>query len=518
MTVTIHKLTTRCRSPRGVERSGALVERVARGLLASELGAHLGPSLDRLPAVTRLKQLRVRLQIPSRKLDAMNLASAWARAFTVALHKALAYPPGDGVISSRRYESAAAYKAAMLHHIATKGLAACWEFPELEAWRGSSPAQAALGELLKDPRLIADIAAQLDRQGWLEPLLAWWDELSLERVMRAVAGDDRPAGLSLEDLVELGLAAGAAGGLRLEWAFAGRRQAIRFWVRLYPRFPLRGVWHGLRLLQRFLEVPALLMLRDPALLTDAIPFPPWCEAIVSTGAITNPAGRPSGAGSTPAGLLGALESLRSLVPSAASSLSAGRSGAALKWIVCDGAGVMLMLSVVQRLDLWRFARKPAFAGFGGPRALSFLLAGIGMTLLKRWNLTDPVDPAVALFAGIFSEPDVAGMRHFFSETNPSAVAEFVQAETWTEALDRAATELARCFASRVRGFRQASREAVVKQFLRVRGRVLVEDTRVLVVLEPTPWAVALQLSGMDDPLEGVEWLEPRRVEFVLEGL
>lgn len=518
MTLTIHKLSTRCRSPRGVERPDALVEDVARGLLGSELGAHLGPSLDRLPAVTRLKQLHVRLKIPSRNLNTMNLASAWARAFTLALHKALAYPPGDGVISSRRYESNAAYKAAMLQHIATKGLAASWEFPELEAWSGSSPAQAALGELLKDTKLIAELAAQLDRQGWLEPLLALWDELSLERVMRAVAGDDSPAGFSLDDLVELGLAAAAAGGLRLEWAFAGRRQAIRLWVRLYPRFPLRGVWHGLRLLQRFLEVPALLMLRDPTLLADAIPFPPWCEAIVRAGAITNPAGSPSGARSAPTGLAGILESLRSLVPSAASPLSAGRSVASVKWIVSDYAGVMLMLSVVQRLDLSRVARTPAFAGFGGPRALSFLLAGIGMTLFKRWNLTDPVDPVVALFAGIVSEPDVARMRQFFSEADASAVAEFVQAETWTEALDRAATELARCFASRVRGFRQASREAVVKQFLRVRGRVLVEDTRVLVVLEPTPWAVALHLSGMDDPLEEVEWLEPRRVEFVLEGL
>ena len=94
----------------------------------------------------------------------------------------------------------------------------------------------------------------------------------------------------------------------------------------------------------------------------------------------------------------------------------------------------------------------------------------------------------------------------------------MQADNWPEALDRAATELSRMFADRVRGFRQASRDAVVKQFLRVRGRVLLEETRVLVVLESTPWAVALHLSGMDEPLERVEWLGQRRVEFVLEGL
>jgi hypothetical protein len=538
MTLTIHKLTTRCRSPRGFERPGALVDDVARGILASELGAHLGPSLDRLPAVTRLKQLRVRLKIPARKLNATTLADAWARAFALALHQALAYPPGDGAISSRRFESDAAYQAAMLHHIATKGLAYCWEFPELETWHSSSPAQAALRVLLKDPKLIAEITAQLDRRGGLEPLLALWDELSLEQVMQAVAGDDAKSSvLSLDGLIELAHAA-AGGALRPEWAFDGRRQAIRLWVRLYPRFPLRGVWHGLRLLRRILEMPALLILRDPALLADAIPFPHWCEAIVSTGAISsavsNPASSPSGAGPFFFGpgsvlnglhpapsattLLSVVESLRPLVPSAASSISAGRAGTTVKWIVSDCAGVLLMLSIVQRLDPWRFIRKPEFVRFGGPRALSFFLAGVGMTLLKRWDFADPLEPAVALFAGMFSEPDLAGMRQFFSETGVSAVAEFVQAETWAEALDRAATELARAFAGRVRGFGHASRQAVVKQFIRSRGRVLVEETRLLVVLEPSPWAVALRLSGMDEPLQRVEWLGERRVEFVLEGL
>jgi hypothetical protein len=541
MTLTIHKLSTRCRSPKGFERPGALVDDVARGPLASELGAYLGPSLDRLPAVTRLKDLRVRLKIPARNLNAMALSSAWARAFTLALHRALAYPPGDGTVSSRRYESDAAYTAAMLHHIATKGLAPSWEFPELEACRGSTPAEAALGILLKDPKLIPEITAQLDRRGWLEPLLALWDELSLERVIQTVAGGElRPPGLSLEHLIELGQAAAAAGGLRREWAFAGRRQTIRLWVRLHPRFPLRGVWHGLRLLRRFLELPSLLILRDPSLLADAIPFPPWCEAIVSAGAIP-PADSPSFATPAPSGLLASasvsapaassisagragtsllsvLEGLRPLLPSAAISISTSPAGTSVKWIVSSCAGVLLMLSTVQRLNLWRFVRNPEFVRFGGPRALSFLLAGAGMNLLNRWSFTDPVEPAVALLAGMFSEPDLVGMRQFFSEADVSSVAEFVQAENWTEALDRAATELSHSFASRVRGFRNASREAVVKQFIRIHGRVLVEESRLLVVLDPTPWAVALHLSGMDEPIEGVEWLGWRRVEFVLEGL
>jgi hypothetical protein len=539
MTLTIHKLTTRCRSPKSVAQPGALVDDVTRGMLASTLGAQLGPSLDRFAPVTRLKELRVRLKIPARNLNAATLANAWARAFTQALHQALAYPPGDSAMPWRRYESDAAYKAAMLHHIATHGLAGCWEFPELELWRGASPAETALGVLLDDPTLIAQITAQLHDRGWLEPLLAFWDELSLERLMRTIAdGALKSPALSLENLIELGQAAAAAGGLRREWAFAGRRQAIRLWVRLNPRLPLRGVWHGLRLLERFLEVPAPLMLRDPALLVDAIPFPSWCEAIVRAGgnpnttanlsvngglsanqsprAASNPAS--SGAGAASSTLRSVLDGLRPLVPSAVKFISTGREAVNLTWVTSDCAGVLLMLSIVRRLDLWRLIRKPEFARFGGPRALSFFLAGIGMTLLKGWDFADSIEPAVALFAGIFSEPDLVGMRQFFSEANVSAVAEFVQAESWEGALDRAATELSQSFATRVRGFRHASREAVVKQFIRVRGRVLVEKTRLLVVLEPTPWAVALHLSSMDETLERVDWLGERRAEFVLEGL
>jgi hypothetical protein len=519
MTLTVHKLTTRCRSPQGLERPGALVDDVARGPLRSELQACLGPSLDRLPPVIRLKELRVRVKIASRDLNPVNLATAWARAFTLAIHRALARPPGDGAVVLRRYESDAAYRAAMMHHIATQGLASCWEFPELARLGGGSTAEAASIVLLSDSRLSYQILAELERRGWLDLLLMFWGELSLERIMRAMAVSDRQeAGLSLENLIELGRAAATSGGLRTRWPIGSRRQAIRLWVHLQQRLPLRGVWHGLRLLSKCLEIPALLMLRDPRLLADAIPFPGWCETIVTGGAAPADGGSAPEAGYASGGLLAVLELLRPLVPSAASSTAAAHPAGNMMWVASDCAGVLLLLPIVRRLDLTRWIRKPQFACFGGLRSLSFLLAGMGMTLLKPWSPIDPVDPAVAIFAGMLLEPDVAGMRQFFSQTNASAIADFVQAENWPEALDRAATELSLTFAGQVRGFRKASRDAVVKQFLRVRGRVLLQETRLLVVLEPTPWAVALHLSGMDAPLEKVEWLGQRRADFVLEGL
>lgn len=528
MTLTIKNLSTRCRCPRGFERQGAFVDSIAHGPLASELKAQLGPSLDRLPAVIRLKQLRVRVKVPARNLNATALASAWARAFTAALHRALAYPPGDGVVSSRRHNSEAAYRAAMLHHIAVSGAAPCWEFPEIESWRGTSPAETALRVLLDNPARIAETVVELDRQAWLERLLSLWDELSLERIMQAVTGDEhRSPALSLDHLMELAYAATAAGGLRPEWAFAGRRQAIRLWVRLNPRIPLRGVWHGLRLLQRLLEVPALLILRDPALLADPIPFPAWCEAIVRGGNQLAPpiAGQIPAADRSISALIPVLDTLRPLLRSAATSVAAapaapaaGWAPSTVQWVISDCAGILLMISTVERLNLWGLARTPEFRLFGGPRALSFVLAGMGMTLFRPWTVQDPVDPAVALFAGVFGELDFAGMRQFFAKTNAAAMREFVQAGTWDQALDHGATELARSFTAQVRGFRQASREAVVKQFIRIRGRILVEQSRVLAVLSPTPWAVALHLSGMDDSVAPTERMGYRRVEYVLEGL
>jgi len=522
MTLTIRKLNARCRSPRGVKHPGEMVDEVARGPFASELSGHLGPSLDRLPAVIRIKDLRLRVKIPSRNLNTMTLARAWARAFTIAIHRALAYPAGDGVISSRLYQTEAAYLGAMIRDIATRGLAPSWEFPEIHHMPGVSPQQAVLELLVGDLGRTRDIFVELERQGWLESILAFCDELSLERIMQAIAADCIAPALSLDDLIELGYTAAAPAGLHPQWPVTARRQAVRLWVRTDFRIPLRGVWHGLRLLVKFLEIPALLILGDPGLLADSIPFPPWCEHVVTQSATSGHLRRNQSVatGSEPIGpsLSRVLEALRPFVPSAAAPIPAPGTAATINWIVSDCAGILLMLPIIKRLDLLRLARKPELIRFGGLRGFCYLLAGIGMSLLKKWSPSDPVEPAVAIFAGMLRDPDLAGLRQFFSLTDAAVAAEIVPVQTWAEALDGLAAEVSRGFASLVRGFRKASREAVLKQFIRIRGRILVEDARVLVVLEPTPFGAALHLSGMDDPIENLEWLGPRRVEFVLEGL
>lgn len=520
MSLTVHHLQTRCRSPRSVEHPAGLVQDVAGGLLASELGAQLGPSLDRLPAVVRLKRLHVGLRIPARSLTAARLASAWARAFSIAIHRALAHPPGDGVVSSRRYDTPAAYEAAMLYHAATQGLTPCWEFPEIRLLRGRSSVEASLEILLSEGAAGAsEILAELSSRNQLDFLLAFWDEISLERIIRALSeGHDTTAGLDLDGLIELGRAAAADGGLHPRWPVASRRQAIRLWVRARRRWALRATWHGLRLLVRMLEIPALPAFGSRELLEDPIPFPSWCADIVASLAdeLELASGREPAA--RRARLAALLETLRPRVATAAVPLPGNRTAVRPAWIHSECAGILLMLFVVHRLGLTRFARKPEFLRFGGMRAFSFLLAGIGMSLLQRGKPPDAIEAAVAVFAGMVHEPDVAGMRQFFAATDVSVLSGFAPSATWPEALDRAATQFTEVFAACIRGFRKASRESVVKQFIRVPGRILVEEARIMVVLDPNPYAVALHLSGVDDPLAGVEWLGGRRVEFVLEGL
>jgi hypothetical protein len=518
MKLTIHKLQTRGHSPRGV-RSATMVDEVARLQLPLELQAQLGPSLDRLPPVVRLKQLKVSLTIPARELSRGTLASAWARAFAVALHRSLANSVSRGTDRIRSFSSQVAYRAAMIHHMATRGMAPCWEFPELETLRGSIPSEAALQVLLDEPEHIEHVIEELHREGWLDIVLGLWNEISLERLIQAVAAISPGAeSLPLATLVELGRAASAFDGLQARWSLADRRQAIRLWVRLQRPIPLRSVHNALWLMLMLLENPSLLTGRDSPP-QQRIPLPPWCWALVREAAILYAASPPSLAESI--NLFAVLDALRPLVPSSA---KVSAHAAASRWITSDCAGVLLLLSTVRRLDLWRFALVPEFVALGGPRALSFLLAGMGTALLKRGGNYDPgtyaflLDPAVGLFAGIFEEPDRAGMRQFFAEANPRSLAGFVEAQTWSEAIELAATELTTAFAGQLRGFRAASREAIVRQFLRIPGRVLCEQDRLLVVLDQTPLAVALHISSMDATLHHVEWLGHRRVEFSLEGL
>jgi hypothetical protein len=513
MTLVLRKLSTLCRAGQTFDPRSSMIDAVARGSLATELGACLGPSLDGPPPVVRLNRVRVKFSVPARGLSPSVLAEAWARALARALHQALAGPESDGAHGLARYESRGRYQAAMLHHLATQGGGPSWQFPELAA-ATTSKSQTALDVLVAEPRVIVETLEQLAASGSLEIVLGMWDDLALERVVRVVAeGEGSRRDISLAELIELTHLAGVPDGLFRSWPFAGRAQAIRVWLRLSKRLPLRDVWHALRLLRRLLNATVWGSATLSDIADDPVPFPAWCAEATRElveGAV--PGTVPRGSATATTDFLASLDQLRPAVPSAARSDDRGT------WVASECAGIMLLVPIVRRLGLWSLTREPEFVRFGGPRALSFLLAAAAMTLVGPWDPDDAIDPAAALFAGVTGEVDRAGMKEFFAVADVRALADGVTADSWPAALQALATELARQFALQIRGFRHASREAIAKQFLRVPGRVLVEERRLLVVLDTNPWAVALHIAGADSPIDAVEWCGGRRVEFQLEGL
>ena len=526
MTLRIGKLATRCLASRGQGGVGELVDAVARETLPRELSERLGPSLDRQPAVVRLRRLDVKLHMSVAELKRGNFAGAWANAVARALHEALARPDGEGE-KVRRFESRASYVAAMIVH-ASRGPpeGRSWQFPELDAKAGRHPAIVVLDLLLESGSALGDVLEELRREGKLMAVLALLDEVGMERLVRAVAEvEDGYGALASAQLVAVASALAAMRTPPSIGEAASRRQAIELWLRLGREMPLRGIWYGTRLLLRFLEEPALLAWRfahqpsgdapttlpprgaaalPPALADIMSRFPDWCEQIrrqLQRGHPMNP-----GLGSAAS----ALEALREMTPSAAPS----SRGTGALWLRIDCAGLLLLYPIIRRLGWARLHKDPAV----GARVFQALLAGAGMRLLRPWQPGEEVGPAAGLLAGLLEEPARLGIAQVLDATPVNALNLFPQAADWPAALDTAADALALGLAARIRGFRTAGRELIVRHFLRVPGRVLIEENELRVVLEPSPWSVALHISGADDSLDGVEWLRRRRVVYVLEGL
>jgi hypothetical protein len=525
MSLNVRNLRIVCRVRRGRESSAALVDSTARELFARELSERLGPSLDRQAAVVRIRSLRVKLHISSRGLTSQALAAAWAGAFARSLFAALAYPDGEGAVCLRRHGSAAKYAASSIEHVAVNGTVPTWQFPEIAQWAGGATGTAISGQLLGwEDAPPSEILVELAQRGSLEAALAHLDELGLERIVRQVSEDSRGGQFGLNDLIAIGTWAATARPARTGHglAFASRRHALLLWAHSQgnPYSP-RVVLQALQLLRFLLERPSA----TGALFTAGNTLGATSLTSANGGALaplvaslqsaTGNGATFSATSPERAELDTVLELLRPSVPSAAMPLTP--SSTAALWLELDNAGMLLMLRIADRLDWWRLSRVPEFLRFGGPRAFSFFLAGVAMRLLGRWAPDGRLDAAAALFAGMQGEPDYGGLKTFFAETDVSSVRAIAAGESWDQALDAAAETLALAFARLVRGFRQASRHAIVRQFVRVPGRALIEEGRLLAVLGPSPLAVALRIAGMDSAI-AVPWIPGKQVEFVLEGL
>jgi hypothetical protein len=134
-----------------------------------------------------------------------------------------------------------------------------------------------------------------------------------------------------------------------------------------------------------------------------------------------------------------------------------------------------------------------------------------------------------LFAGYLGDPDITHMRKVFQKFPRVVRLQALQAalphqliddavKTWEATFERLAGPLLSDFASQIRGFRKSTRQSIVRSFIAQPGRIRIEPERIVVVLNASPFHVALHISGVDTPIESVSWLEGRRLEFELGDL
>jgi hypothetical protein len=203
----------------------------------------------------------------------------------------------------------------------------------------------------------------------------------------------------------------------------------------------------------------------------------------------------------------------------------------VRLVSSDYASLLLLVGLLQRLEWPQSILHLTFGATHGLRAITYIFAGLGLAMLNRFGEKPlQLDPGLALFAGWVDEPDLAGLQRFFTlgtpierqtlltEIFPKREVLEKDAESWGATLDCMVELATREFASRVRGFRQASRSFIVKHFFALPGRIRVEDSRLVITLDPSPFHVALHLSGWDETVDDVRWLGGRRLEFQLEGL
>jgi hypothetical protein len=491
----------------------------------------------------------VRLRLASDQLDSEPLARTWAAAFVQALRLALAQPTGASAVEVVRAESRAAWLAMVISDLLVGTAAQHWEYEEFQAYFGLRTAEAVLTLLSQEPSEAVPTLAELEAHGRLDRLLAVCDDLALEQLFEVIAhghGGATESRLSVQDVLTVGQLALSHAASLGRAGLASREQALRLFLALIhapgwqrsPRWSPRRVWHALTALEVLAELtrpdestewgPAFAMLSPVERLGRSLPAV-VLGVLEEVRTLVQPHAHLHRSVSTPPLLTEVAEvlrGLRSLVPSATRDVGAGA-----RWISSDCAGLFLLVGLLARWGWPRSLLQSTLGALHGPRAITYGLAGLGLALLARASeVPSQLDPGLALFAGWLEAPDLAGLRRFFAAGSAAERRELLStligevashagpSETWPATFKSLADYVLREFAGRVRGFRRASPAFIVKHFLALPGRIRVEEGRLCVCLDTSPFHVALHLSGMDEAVEAVSWLGGRRVEFQLAGL
>jgi hypothetical protein len=520
MALRIRQLETTCRVPRRYRRVADAVDQFALSRFAADLAAHLGPSLSRQPAVVRIRRLPIRVVIPAPEFSEASLSKAWTAAFGEALFRALAYPQGVGPVEIFRAESTAKFVAGAIGELLVGTASSKWQYDEFKEIFALGATEGALSLLTRWPQLCPEILLELDQTGSLDRLLPRLDDLALERFFQLLAtpADSQPHPLGLADLARCGRLILQHPPQKLS-TVRSRHFALKLFVQAYRArehigspcaiFHLALAWAVL-LADDLSQLSAILQgdlsVRQVPSQTVAL-LQAWAHEV-----------RYSPDSPQLAPVKQILEALRAALHLPLPSVI-GKPG---RVVSSDWCGLFFLTGTLERLGWLRaWQTLPEFQAGG----VFPLLVGLTTAITMQFDPSlERLDAGLALFSGYVEEPDLRHVRSVFQEcpieVRRKVLRQALDAEdsagSWRRAFEKLAGALLQKFTDAIPGFRRSSPGSIVRTFLRRKGRIRVEEDRMIVEPEPSAFHVALHIASLDAAIPSVSWLGDRRLEFVIE--
>jgi len=517
-----------------------VVDRVVRHGFASECVRRLG-SVPDSGSVVRIRRLPLDLKLKSSDLNEETLVRLWANEFCRALTTVLLLPRNDNgtVVTS---ESRAAWLARFIYHLVSGSAQSRWEYEEFADALKLGTVDAALTVLQREPNEIVPVLQLLHRARRLDSVLALFGDLAYEQlfvsIAKAHAGQD--IDLSIQDLFTVGEL--VRSDLPVVGILASRRRALLIFLRLVGinESALVADWSPRRVLYALIALDTLVNV------TQSWPLEMWqrhlTPALLASSArslnptipaVLDQVGRLAAEGDETARQQ-KLAPLAQLLQSLANEIGPRTDLQKQSYFLSgDCVGFLLLAGLIDRFRWPRHILESSLGQRWSNRAITCCLAGLAQHLLGQDTASTDLDPGVAVFAG-WLDPASANrsiLRAILSSASDEERAELLErlaatspakgdtrASDWSKTFDHIGNYLIHELATRIRGFRDATPAFIVNTFLKQPGRICIDEKRIHVTLQPNPFHVAVHLSGVDEPIDAVTWLDNRRLEFQLEGL
>jgi hypothetical protein len=541
MSITIDKFVTRCRVPPQHRAVGSLANHIVRERFAAECSRRLNSLPASESKVIRIRRLPLQLKVSAAHLNEQEITRVWVDAFIKQLLVALNGAPvseKEILIASSRTE----WLARFIFDLMSGTAASQWEYEEFADVLKLGTVDAVLTTLQREPIEIIPVLLLLQNQRRLDRLLMLFGDFAYEQLFAIIARSQirkelEPTIADLLAVGELAKSESPAAGV-----LATRRRALLIFLELAKSNETTDTsyWSPRRVLYALIALDTLINV------SQTLPPEMWesqltPQFLARTGRSLNPT------------IFALFEQIRLLAAERTQHVREQKLVPLLRlvrnlamdvisntdlqkpsyWVSGDCVGFLLLAGLIDRFRWPQHILESELGRTWGNRAVVSFLAGLAQHLLGKDPDDRDLDPGVAVFAGWLkpASADVHVVQTILSSATNEDRANLIRAldlspgndgsialADWTTTFDYLSNQIVREFASRVRGFRKATPAFIVNTFLKQAGRICIDDKRILVILQPNPFHVALHISSMDEPVESVSWLENRRLEFQLEGL